>query len=81
MKDEILFRGKRRHNGEWVFGDLNHIEGKVYIFSRNPDSFDSPNNYEIDPETVGQFSTIVDKKKEKISWKKLLSLKSILIAF
>ena len=28
---EILFRGKRKDNGEWVYGDIAHIENRVLI--------------------------------------------------
>ena len=63
---EILFRGKWKNSGEWVYGNL-----------FNPDKVDTPTQicigtyiartcYEIDPETVGQFTGLTDKNGRKI---------------
>ena len=63
---EILFRGKWKNSGEWVYGNL-----------FNPDKADTPTQicigtyiektcYEIDPETVGQFTGLTDKNGKKI---------------
>jgi uncharacterized phage protein (TIGR01671 family) len=49
---EIKFRGKRLDSGEWVYGDRASING-MYIFPH--DGFDSPDTYEVDPGTVGQY--------------------------
>ena len=32
MNREIKFRGKRKDNGEWVYGDLRHIAGGTLIY-------------------------------------------------
>ena len=59
---EIKFRGKRVDNGEWVYGDLNHVGGfgtkHVQIYR---DSIDEQHSPEVDPETVGQFTGLKDK--------------------
>ena len=62
MEREILFRGKRIDNGEWVEGN--------YIF----EDFDRVGIHQIGtiiqcfviPETVGQFTGLLDKNGNKI---------------
>lgn len=68
MNREILFRGKRKDAPhQWIAGDLNHIDGNVYIFDRDPNSdLNSPDWYEVNPETVGQFTGLLDKEGNKI---------------
>lgn len=63
---EILFRGKRTENGEWV-------EGNLFI----PDLPNTPTQicigtnviritYDIIPETVGEFTGLIDPHGERI---------------
>lgn len=55
---EILFRGKRADNGEWVEGDLIHLPNGIAILA---------NGYAyIDTETVGQYTGLTDKNGKKI---------------
>ena len=63
---EILFRGKRIDNGEWVEGDLlYHVhDGEVYVFPSN--GYDSQDCYKVDPETVCQYTGLTDKNGRKI---------------
>ena len=64
MKREILFRGKRIDNGEWVYGNL-FIFGSGYeIIPRVGVGLVKSRN--VDPETVGQFMGLTDKKGNKI---------------
>lgn len=56
---EILFRGKRRDNGEWFCGDLLHLEYCVSIRSKN-------SSHSVIPETVGQYTGLTDKNGNKI---------------
>nr|DAE41733.1 MAG TPA: YopX protein [Caudoviricetes sp.] len=75
MNREILFRGKRVDNGEWVYGDLikNLIHdgrekeiriGDIY-FEHNGDIHGTEVRKVI-PETVGQFTGLTDKNGKKI---------------
>ena len=69
MRD-ILFRGKRVDDGQWVEGDLVHR----YDFSGNleyeyENAHIKPigkNELEVIPETVGQFTGLLDKNGKKI---------------
>lgn len=70
---EIIFRGKRKDNGEWVKGDLIKIKDKYYI-RPNANIFQVPNPLstliayfsEVIPETVGQYTGLTDENGNKI---------------
>ena len=68
---EILFRGKRLDNGEWVYGSLviqngEHISktevapDEYYIFGKRGE------HCLINPSTVGQYTGLTDKNGKKI---------------
>ena len=63
MNRDILFRGKRLDNGEWVYGYLVVIDGVAHI-TENVFTF----NFfmKVDPETVGQYTGLKDKNGVKI---------------
>ena len=61
MDREILFRGKRVDNGEWIYGDRVRSHTKTYIVTCG-EAFPD----EVYPETVGQFTGLTDKNGEKI---------------
>lgn len=64
MKREILFRGKEIKTGKWIEGDLLRMGGHSFIFpDPAPKVF---NQYEVDPETVGQFTGVKDKNGTRI---------------
>lgn len=61
---EILFRGKRKGNGEWVFGDLVHFPDRTKIDThKNGQPW---RGYDVDPDTVGQFTGLLDKNGKRI---------------
>ena len=65
---EILFRGKRVDNGEWVEGLLwkkKYNTSKLFM-SYFPDKDDNEEVVVIDPETVGQYTGLTDKNGKKI---------------
>jgi hypothetical protein len=62
---EILFRGKRLDNGEWVEGSLWTWGEKIRIHL----IFDLPDSalwFRVDPNTVGQYTGLCDKNGKKI---------------
>lgn len=72
---EILFRGKRIDNGEWVEGYVlrdtefyGRTDEHTYIVNhKHPSScFGSDIYYEVDPSTVGQYICKKDKNRKKI---------------
>lgn len=63
---EILFRGKRTDTKEWIEGvAFQHDNDKVTMFSQHPVDGTLVGK-EIDPETVGQYTGLTDKKGTKI---------------
>ena len=65
---EILFRGQRIHNKEWVYGSLVITPNEHYaivIYNEFGEQM-RPTYYEVIPETVGQFTGLKDKNGEKI---------------
>lgn len=66
MNREILFRGKRIDNGEWVEGNLlDGINLGVKLIQRWDDNLGYCLD-EIIPETIGQYSGLKDKNGVKI---------------
>jgi len=65
MRD-IVFRGKRIDNREWIYGFYYKTKGKhIILGDREPDS-NGQKEKEINPETVGQFTGMYDKNGVKI---------------
>lgn len=71
---EILFRGKRVDNGEWVYGNLITDGEDVFILVKEDllkgldvgGWIDGAQSYEVIPETVGQYTGLRDKNGVKI---------------
>ena len=62
MDREILFRGRRLDNGQWVYGYYSCDIGKYHFIKSINDYLD----YRIDPNTLGQFTGLMDMNNNKI---------------
>ena len=73
MRD-ILFRGKRLDNGEWVYGSfcmdaleqfngMCGVDGFIRLYDKAKGKMQS---HEVDRETVGQYTGLTDKNGERI---------------
>lgn len=59
---EIIFRGQRPDNGEWVYGFLTKMWGEYHIV----DGKNENSAYIVIPETVGQYTGVKDKNGKKV---------------
>lgn len=68
---EIKFRGKRKDTGAWVYGDYQHVQ-KICTTEETEKSgkMSVPvvriANYDVDEETVGQFTGLYDMNGREI---------------
>ena len=62
---EILFRGKRKLNGEWINGSL-LVYGDGDCDICVPDGYDALDKFRVEPDTVGQYTGLTDKNGTKI---------------
>lgn len=67
MRREILFRGKRVDNREWVTGFYVYKPNGRHLIYWQPFEGASQNTYhEVLPESIGQFTGLLDKNGVKI---------------
>ena len=77
MNREILFRGKRADNGEWIEGQLLHFKSSVgsqeFALIVEDCEWDNSNKWfnlgkraKVIPETIGQYTGLTDKNGKKI---------------
>lgn len=63
---EILFRGKRVDNGEWIEGYFAKSGDRTFIIIDNDFAVGYVKMKEVVPETVGQYSGVEDKDDNSI---------------
>ena len=68
---EIKFRAKRADNGAWVYGDLTHVQKissveEVQRNGRRSESVVRVANYNVDEETIGQYTGLKDRDGREI---------------
>lgn len=75
---EIKFRAKRTDTGEWVFGDLQHVQRintkeEAEQNGRRTEPVLRIANYDVDEETIGQFTGLYDMNSRAVFEGDLLS--------
>lgn len=73
---EILFRGKRKDNGKWMYGDVFHNhDGRVFVGELIVDDYKGLCHdrytigtyfYEVEPITITQFLNNIDRNGDKL---------------
>ena len=61
----ILFRGQTKSDKKWIYGNLLQTDNGTYVI-QNYAPFEGIGKYEVDPETICQYTELTDKNGRKI---------------
>ena len=66
---DIIFRGKRTDNNQWVFGDLIHRPfwtSDMYLIRIENSTLDFYEEYPVIPNTIGRYTGVLDDNFKRI---------------
>lgn len=63
---EVEFRGKSKHDGQWLYGDCLHFNNSIVIIPHIGIETIDVENLEVIPETLGQYIVIKDIHGNKV---------------
>ena len=66
MESEREFRGKLINNGDWAYGNLHISASGIAIIT--PDKSLIGRYGQVDTDTVGQYTRMIDKNKKTDRW-------------
>ncbi|MFW9972664.1 MAG: YopX family protein [Candidatus Odinarchaeota archaeon] len=62
---KIEYRGKRKDNNNWIYGDLIHHNEQIFISTYEHEPYEGESS-EVDPNTIGQYTGLNDRKEKEI---------------